>query len=86
MPFLLEDVALDEDLFQEDGIHPTAAAQPRVLEEVWPHLQPLLGSSRTDFCGRERCFRAAALLYRTDDAERQTAGAKPGDPSWKRSG
>jgi acyl-CoA thioesterase-1 len=35
-------VAPDEALFQEDGIHPTAAAQPRLLDEVWPHLQPML--------------------------------------------
>jgi acyl-CoA thioesterase I len=42
VPFLLEDVAPDENLFQEDGIHPTAAAQTRLLDEVWPHLEPLL--------------------------------------------
>ena len=42
VPFLLANVARDEALFQEDGIHPTAAAQPRLLDEVWPHLQPLL--------------------------------------------
>jgi len=42
VPFLLENVAPDEALFQEDGIHPTAAAQPRLLDEVWPHLRPLL--------------------------------------------
>jgi acyl-CoA thioesterase-1 len=42
VPFLLENVAADDALFQEDGIHPTAAAQRRLLDEVWPHLQPLL--------------------------------------------
>jgi acyl-CoA thioesterase-1 len=42
VPFLLANVAANEALFQEDGIHPTAAAQPRLLDEVWPHLQPLL--------------------------------------------
>jgi acyl-CoA thioesterase-1 len=42
VPFLLANVAADESLFQEDGIHPTVAAQPRLLDEVWPHLQPLL--------------------------------------------
>jgi acyl-CoA thioesterase I len=42
VPFLLEDVAADDDLFQADGIHPTAAAQPLLLGEVWPHLEPLL--------------------------------------------
>jgi acyl-CoA thioesterase-1 len=43
VPFLLQDVAPDESLFQEDGIHPTAAAQPRLLDAIWPHLQPMLG-------------------------------------------
>ena len=43
VPFLLEGVALDEGLMQEDGFHPTAAAQPRLLAQVWPHLEPLLG-------------------------------------------
>lgn len=42
VPFLLEDVVTDEDLFQADGIHPTAAAQPLLLREVWPQLEPLL--------------------------------------------
>ena len=44
VPFLLEDVAPDESLFQDDGIHPTAAAQPKLLDEVWPHLEPMLRS------------------------------------------
>mgnify|MGYP000412061668 CR=1 FL=1 len=42
VPFLLEGVALDESLMQADGIHPTAAAQPRILDNVWPQLAPLL--------------------------------------------
>ena len=42
MPFFLEAIALDEAMFQEDGIHPTAAAQPRLLEAVWSRLEPLL--------------------------------------------
>ena len=43
VPFLLEGVALDPDLMQADGLHPTAAGEPRVLENVWRALQPLLG-------------------------------------------
>jgi lysophospholipase L1-like esterase len=27
---------------QPDGIHPRAAAQPRLLDNVWPYLEPLL--------------------------------------------
>ncbi|HET9694385.1 MAG TPA: arylesterase, partial [Steroidobacteraceae bacterium] len=42
VPFLLDDVALDDGLMQEDGLHPTAAAQPLLLGEIWPHLEPLL--------------------------------------------
>jgi acyl-CoA thioesterase-1 len=42
VPFLLDGVALDDSLMQEDGFHPTAAAQPKMLELVWPKLQPLL--------------------------------------------
>lgn len=32
----------DLALFQPDRIHPTAEAQPRLLNNVWPMLQPLL--------------------------------------------
>jgi acyl-CoA thioesterase-1 len=42
VPFLLERVALEHGLMQEDGIHPTAEAQPLLLDTVWPHLEPLL--------------------------------------------
>lgn len=44
VPFLLEGVATDETLMQADGIHPNAAAQPVLLDNVWPRLQPLLGA------------------------------------------
>jgi acyl-CoA thioesterase-1 len=42
VPFLLEGVALTPGLMQPDGIHPRAAAQPRLLDNVWPYLEPLL--------------------------------------------
>jgi acyl-CoA thioesterase-1 len=45
VPFLLQDVALDPHLMQDDGLHPNAAGEPKVLENVWPHLKPLLGKS-----------------------------------------
>jgi acyl-CoA thioesterase-1 len=41
-PFLLERVALDPKLMQADGVHPDAAAQPALLDAVWPALEPLL--------------------------------------------
>lgn len=42
VPFFLEGVALQPGLMQADGLHPTAKAQPRLLENVWPALEPLL--------------------------------------------
>jgi acyl-CoA thioesterase-1 len=42
VPFLLEGVALTPGLMQSDGIHPRAAAQPHLLDNVWPFLKPLL--------------------------------------------
>lgn len=42
VPFLLEQVALKPELMQGDGIHPTEAAQPMLLDTVWPQLEPLL--------------------------------------------
>ena len=44
VPFLLEGVALDPDLMQDDGLHPKAAAEPRVLDTVWAVLQPALAA------------------------------------------
>lgn len=42
LPFLLEPIALDDAAFQPDHLHPTAAAQPKLLNHVWPVLKPLL--------------------------------------------
>ncbi len=42
VPFLLDGVALQQSLMQSDGLHPNAKAQMVLLENVWPHLQPLL--------------------------------------------
>ncbi len=43
LPFLLEPIADDREAFQADGLHPTAAAQPKLLDHVWGALQALLG-------------------------------------------
>ncbi len=46
VPFLLKGVADGADAegqFQNDRIHPNAAAQPKLLDNVWPVLKPLLG-------------------------------------------
>jgi acyl-CoA thioesterase-1 len=42
VPFLLQSVALKPALMQADGLHPTAQAQPALLDTVWPELSPLL--------------------------------------------
>ena len=42
LPFLLEGFAKDEKYFQADSFHPTAAAQEKILANVWPVLSPLL--------------------------------------------
>ncbi len=45
VPFLLAGVADGphaESLFQPDRIHPNAKAQPKMLDNVWPVLQPML--------------------------------------------
>ena len=42
VPFLLQSVALKPELMQADGLHPTAPAQPALLDTVWPQLKPLL--------------------------------------------
>ncbi|MDH5537588.1 MAG: arylesterase [Betaproteobacteria bacterium] len=42
LPFLLNGVADNRDLFLDDQLHPNAAAQPIILGNVWPPLTPLL--------------------------------------------
>jgi acyl-CoA thioesterase-1 len=44
VPFLLDGVALDPKLMQEDGMHPLAAGEPKVLENVWPTLRTAIGA------------------------------------------
>ena len=39
---MLDDVADNGELMQADGMHPTAAAQPRVMKNIWAGLKPLL--------------------------------------------
>lgn len=43
--FLLDGIADQPGLFLPDQLHPTAAAQPRLLDNVWPALTPLLKTS-----------------------------------------
>lgn len=46
VPFLMEGFADRLDFFQADRIHPSEQAQPKMLDNVWPHLKPLLGNER----------------------------------------
>ncbi|MBU0900486.1 MULTISPECIES: arylesterase [Pseudomonas] len=42
VPFVLEGIGGVPSMVQSDGIHPTAEAQPRLLDNVWPLLKPML--------------------------------------------
>jgi acyl-CoA thioesterase-1 len=42
VPFLFDGFGSRPEYFQGDGIHPTRAAQPLMLETVWRHLEPML--------------------------------------------
>jgi acyl-CoA thioesterase-1 len=47
VPRLLDGVSEDLALMQADGLHPRAEAQPMILDNVWPALEPLLLQART---------------------------------------
>ncbi|MCP5329656.1 MAG: arylesterase [Pseudomonadales bacterium] len=49
IPFLIDGIAQQRELMQDDGIHPKAEAQSMVLDNVWPVLAEVLelGSSRS---------------------------------------
>jgi acyl-CoA thioesterase-1 len=42
VPFILEPFAEKRDFFQADGIHPTVAAQPLMLDTLWPEIRNVL--------------------------------------------
>lgn len=58
LPFLLEGVALDYALMQADGLHPTAEAQPQILDHVWQVVGPVL--TATEAAGGEALLTEAA--------------------------
>ena len=41
-PFILDGIATDPALMQADGIHPTAPAQPMLLDNLYPYIQKAL--------------------------------------------
>ena len=42
MDFLLENVALDQNLMQADGIHPNSKAQPIIAEQIYNEIKKIL--------------------------------------------
>lgn len=42
VPFLLDGVADKPEMFQTDRLHLVAAAHPQILNNIWPHLLPLI--------------------------------------------
>lgn len=42
LPFFLDGVALQPEMMLDDGIHPNAEAQPKLLENIWPSLADML--------------------------------------------
>lgn len=44
VPFFMEGVALERGMMQTDGIHPSVEAQPMLLDNLWPVVQPMLVS------------------------------------------
>ncbi len=42
VPYLLQGIGGHDELMQVDRLHPNSTAQARMLDNVWPHLLPLL--------------------------------------------
>lgn len=47
--FFMEGVALNDELMQDDGVHPTTEAQPILLDNAWPTIREAL----TDHAARQ---------------------------------
>ena len=48
VPFLLQNIAEHDQLMQQDRFHPTASAQPKILQTVWPFLLNMVLASPTE--------------------------------------
>jgi len=44
-PFMLERFAARMSAFQADGLHPTAAVQPDILDTLWPSIRQALDAA-----------------------------------------
>ena len=41
VPFMLDGVAGNPELMQDDGLHPRAEGQQKILDNIWKYLQPM---------------------------------------------
>ena len=46
IPFQLEELAVTDGMIQQDGLHPTAKAQPIIKQVIKDYLQPLMESGK----------------------------------------
>jgi len=44
--FFMDGIALNEELMQDDGIHPNAEAQPLLLDNAWPIISESIGNQQ----------------------------------------
>lgn len=74
-PFPLGDIALDPDLMQADGLHPTAEAQPQILASLWPTIDAALsqGTDASTACVMD----APAFLGQEDGSKKQPPATDP---------
>ena len=70
VPFLLQGVALEPQLMRPDGLHPRAAGEPRVLENLWRVLKPMLR-------GRTAPVQRTAGIMQRSAATREARGTLP---------
>ncbi len=46
VPSLLAGIETRPELFQSDGLHPIAVAEPQIIDNIWPSLAPMLARKR----------------------------------------
>jgi acyl-CoA thioesterase-1 len=68
LPFLLETVALDYDLMQSDGLHPTADAQPKVLEHVMTMLKSVLEGMLSEVEDSSKAVKQKEIVEKSEAA------------------
>jgi acyl-CoA thioesterase-1 len=44
LPFMIEDIALNPELMQVDGIHPNEQAQSLIVQNIWPEIEKLINN------------------------------------------